>query len=160
MGAAFAHHVEVVDLVELIRASAHYVPDFALVARVDGAVVGFVMISGADLVSDDGARHDVLTLSPLAVAPARQGRGIGRALVRAALAAADEAGAGLVLLEGSPKYYGPLGFSPAADAGISMPLPDWAPPEAAQVYRLRNYDPSVRGRMVYPPAFIATGAGR
>jgi putative acetyltransferase len=160
VGAAFAHHAEVVDLVELIRASPHYVPEFALVARVEGEVAGFVMISGAPLVSDDGTQHDVLTLSPLAVAPVRQGHGIGAALVRASLAAADDAGAGLVLLEGSPKYYGRLGFTPAADAGITVPLPAGVAPEAAQIYRLREYDPSVRGRLVYPPAFIETGAGR
>lgn len=160
VGTAFAHHREVVDLVELIRASPHYVPEFALVARIDSFVVGFVMISGVPLETDDGTRHPALTLSPLAVTPDHQGRGIGAALVRAALAAADDAGAGLVLLEGSPKYYGRLGFTPAADAGITVPLPDGVPPEAAQIYRLRNYDSAVRGRMVYPSAFLETGAGR
>jgi putative acetyltransferase len=37
-------------------------------------------------------------------------------------------------------------------------LPDWAPPEAAQIYRLRNYDPAIRGQVVYPPAFDAATA--
>ena len=160
VGTAFAHHPEVVDLVELIRASPHYVPHFALVARVEGEVAGFGMISGAPLVAVDGTQHGVLTLSPLAVTPARQGSGIGAALVRACLAAADDAGAGLVLLEGSPTYYGRLGFTPAAEAGITVPLPDGVPTDAAQIYRLANYDPSVRGRMVYPRAFLETGAGR
>lgn len=160
VGAAFAHHPEVVELVELIRASPHYVPDLALVARVDGEVAGFVMISRVPVEDEDGTHRPALTLSPLAVAPARQGRGVGAALVRASLAAADAAGASLVLLEGSPKYYGRLGFTPAEDAGITVPLPDSVPSEAAQVYRLRNYDPAVRGRMIYPPAFITTGAGR
>ena len=31
--------------------------------------------------------------------------------------------------------------------------PEWASPEAAQVLRLRNYDPAIRGLVVYPPAF-------
>jgi putative acetyltransferase len=59
------------------------------------------------------------------------------------------------VLEGSPVYYGRFGFEPSADYGIHLPLPDWAPPEAAQVLRLRNYDPSIRGHVVYPPAFDA-----
>ncbi|MEY2405696.1 MAG: putative acetyltransferase, partial [Acidimicrobiaceae bacterium] len=37
--------------------------------------------------------------------------------------------------------------------GIRIDLPSWASPEAAQVLRLRSYDPSIRGRVVYPPAF-------
>lgn len=99
--------------------------------------------------------HDVLTLSPLAVAPEQQRHGIGSALVREVLAAAARTSAPLVTLEGSPAYYGRLGFGPAADAGIGMRLPDWAPREAAQVYRLPGYRPEVRGRLIYPPAFDA-----
>jgi hypothetical protein len=34
-----------------------------------------------------------------------------------------------------------------------MDLPDWAAPEAAQLRRLTNYDPSITGRVVYPAAF-------
>ena len=37
--------------------------------------------------------------------------------------------------------------------GIEIALPDWAAPEAAQVMRLSKYDPSLTGRVVYPPAF-------
>jgi putative acetyltransferase len=159
VGAAFAHHPEVADLPGLIRASPHYVAEFALVARAAGRVVGFVMISGVQLVADDGTTHDALTLSPLAVAPTHQRRGIGVALVRAVLSAADAAGAGLVTLEGDPRYYGPLGFTYAPDSGVSIPMPD-SRRAGAQVYRLRNYDPAVRGRLVYPPAFPAVGAGR
>ncbi len=158
--AAFAHHQEVADLVELIRASPEYVPALALVARVSGAVTGFVMLSHASLVGDSGERHRILTLSPLAVAPAFQGRGIGSALVRAGLAAAERAGEPLVVLEGSPRYYPRFGFTDCRDFGIVIELPEWAPPEAGMAYRLPNYDPALRGRVVYPPAFAATGSGR
>jgi putative acetyltransferase len=149
---AFATQAVVPELVELIRASPQYVPELALVARVGPTVAGFVMLSHAELVAADG-RHDVLTLSPLAVAPEFQRRGIGADLVRAGLAAADATGAGLVILEGSPTYYGRLGFTDARTAGVTIDLPDWAPVEAAQVYRLAAYDSTVHGRLVYPPAF-------
>ena len=66
---------------------------------------------------------------------------------------AEAAGEPLVVLEGNPAFYGPLGFEPAAGYGIELPLPSWAPPEAAQVMRLRAYDAGVRGRVVYPAAF-------
>ena len=44
-----------------------------------GEVVGFVMASGAELLDGLGTSHRVLTLSPLAVAPHRQGAGVGGA---------------------------------------------------------------------------------
>jgi putative acetyltransferase len=154
---AFDHHPSVADLVDLIRASSQYAAELSLVARTSGDVVGFVMLSHADVVEPSGARHDVLTLSPLAVAPDLHRRGIGSALVRAGLTAADETGAGLVTLEGSPTYYGRLGFRFAPDFGITIDLPEWAPPQAAQVHPLTSYDPTVRGRLEYPPAFAAIG---
>lgn len=110
---AFAPRDEVAAMVRAIRASPRYRPGLAMVARVDERVAGFVMVSGTDLVDDDGARHEVLTLTPLAVAPEYHGRGIGSALVRAVLAEADRQGEPLVVLEGSPIYYGRLGFTPA-----------------------------------------------
>lgn len=153
VAAAFRSAAEA-DLVERIRASPEYLPDGALVAvDDDGAVVGHVMVSGATLTSDDGTRRAIVMLSPLAVAPDRQGQGIGGALVRAALDVADARGEPFVVLEGSPVYYSRFGFQPAASHDITLPLPDWAAPEAAQVARLTNDDPAFRGRVVYPAAF-------
>jgi putative acetyltransferase len=157
--AAFVDQPVVVDLVELIRASPEYVPELALVARVSEDVVGFVMLSHASLVSDAGERHRILTLSPLAVAPAWQGRGIGSALVRAGLDAAERLGEPLVVLEGSPRYYPRFGFRDSREFGIVIQLPAWAPPEAGMVYRLPGYHPRLRGRVVYPPAFAVLETG-
>ena len=152
---AFHEHVTVADMVAAIRTSPQYEPDLALVARRSGDVVGFVMISHATLADDDGTRRDVLTLSPLAVDPAHEREGIGSALVRAVLDAAQARTdlPRLVTLEGSPFYYGRLGFEFAPDHGVTFDLPDWAPPEAAQVYLLEGYDGAPRGRVEYPPAF-------
>ncbi|NIZ93621.1 ribosomal protein S18-alanine N-acetyltransferase [Kineococcus rubinsiae] len=70
---------------ELAQPSRRY-----LVADADGVVVGYggVMVAGADA--------DVQTLG---VAPAGQGRGTGRRLLRALLAAAAGAGATRIVLE-------------------------------------------------------------
>jgi putative acetyltransferase len=139
-------------LVERIRASPNFVPELSLVAERRGHVVGHVMISYVAL--DDGdAQHRIASLSPLAVAPDAQEQGIGAALVREVTDRADARGEPLVVLEGSPKYYGRFGFEHSVPLGIEILLPAWAPPEAAQVLRLRRYDPSLRGRVAYPPAF-------
>ncbi|GAA4360152.1 GNAT family N-acetyltransferase [Angustibacter luteus] len=150
--AAFDHHQGVADMVDAIRVSPNFVPDASLVARLDGEVVGHVMLSYVTLV-DGEVRHRVLSLSPLAVAPAVQRRGVGSALVPAALAVGEARGEPLVVLEGSPVYYGRFGFVDSRPLGITLDLPDGAPREAGQVYRLTAYDPTVRGHLVYPPAF-------
>lgn len=152
---AFVNRPEVAAMVAAIRASPRYRPGLALVARVDQHVVGFVMLSGTDLIDHDGARREILTLTPLAVVAEFERRGIGSALVRAALSEADRRGEPLVVLEGSPRYYGRLGFEFASAHGIQLDLPDWAPPEAAQVFPLSGYDPRIRGRVEYPPAIAA-----
>lgn len=139
-------------LVDAIRASEEYLPSLALVATLGGAVVGHVMVSGARLI-DGGTTHDIGVLAPLAVAPAQHRRGIGGALVRAVIAGGDALGLPLIVLEGSPAYYGRFGFEPAAAFGIGITLPDWAPAEAGQVCRLAAYRPDLRGLVQYPATF-------
>ncbi|MET0902103.1 MAG: N-acetyltransferase, partial [Acidimicrobiales bacterium] len=92
-------------------------------------------------------------LSPLAVAPDHQSGGIGGELVRTACRLAGDAGEALVVLEGSPTYYGRFGFEPSTTYGIELPIPDWAPREASQVLWLGPVDPTMTGRVVYSSAF-------
>lgn len=144
--------VEHAQLVDAIRASKNFIPELSLVAEVDDQIVGHVMISYV-IVRDGDVDRLVPSLSPLAVVPEFQRRGIGKALVAQVTARADARGEPLVVLEGDPNYYGRLGFEPAAAHGITIALPSWAPPQAAQVMRLRHDDASIRGHVVYPPAF-------
>lgn len=140
------------DLVEAIRASDEYIGHLALVAQLDDENVGHVMISGARLCNGRESRPIVM-LSPLAVAPAHQRCGIGSMLVREVTRLADQRGEPLVVLEGSPAYYQRFGFVHALRYGIKIDLPDWAPPEAAQVLPLSSYDLSLTGQVTYPAAF-------
>jgi putative acetyltransferase len=153
--AAFDRRAEAL-LVERIRTSDRYRPAYTLVAEDGGAVVGHVMVSDVDLVAGDSSRR-ILSLSPLAVEPTRHGRGIGSALVRAVVARVGADGHPLIVLEGSPAYYARFGFEDARRHGIRFHLPDWAPPDAGQVLRLRAYDRSITGDVRYPPAFDGLG---
>jgi putative acetyltransferase len=149
--AAFGSDAEA-RLVDAIRASDEFVPALSLVAVSDGRIVGHVMVSHVGL-HDGRTIRSVASLSPLAVAPELHGQGIGGALVRAVVARSEELGEPMVVLEGAPAYYGRFGFEPATACGVHIDLPSWAPPEAAQVVRLRGYDVAWRGQIVYPPAF-------
>ncbi len=154
VAAAFGRSAEA-DLVERIRQSSGYIPELSLVAEIGGIIVGHVMISSASLRHESGERS-IAMLSPLAVDPTVQRCGIGSALVEAAAALADQAGEAFVVLEGSPSYYRRLGFEPASRYGMTLPLPDWAPSEAARVLPLTGFDPrdpTITGTVIYPPAF-------
>lgn len=151
VAAAFTSDVEA-KLVDDIRSDPCYRPELALVAEEDGEIVGHVMINHAEL-HDGETVHRIAMLSPLAVAPARQKDGIGSALVRGAVARTDALGDPVMVLEGSPAYYPRFGFVDARTLGITIHLPDWAPPEAGQALPLSAYDPALRGTVVYPPPF-------
>ena len=148
---AFGKQAEA-TLVERIRASDRYRPDYALVAELDDAVVGHVMVSDVDLVDGD-TRRRILSLVAARRRARPPDRGIGSALVRDVAARVDADGHPLIVLEGSPVYYARFGFEDARNHGIRIHLPDWAPAEAGQVLRLAAHDPAITGAVVYPPAF-------
>lgn len=110
-------------------------------------VVGHVGISHAWL-DARSERVDVLVLSPLSVAPARQRRGVGAALLAAAVAEADRLGSPYLVLEGDPGYYTRQGFVPASAYGVEAPSPR-IPGPAFQLVTLSAHEAWMTGRVVY-----------
>ena len=97
----------------------------ALVAR-DGAghVIGTVRLWNIEAgVSREGQAVDALLLGPLAVDCAHEGKGIGAALMRAALLEARKRGHGAVLLVGDAPYYERFGFFADKTQHLVMPGP-------------------------------------
>jgi putative acetyltransferase len=142
--------ITVADLWDELAARPRYV---SYVAESDGDLVGHVGLSWG-WVDTRERLVDVLVLSPLSVAPHRQRRGVGRALVARAVEAADRLGSPVLFLEGDPRYYSRLGLVEASPHGftppsVRIPLP------AFQCVLLSAYDPSVVGALVYPEAFWA-----
>lgn len=80
-------------------------------------------------------RSPAILLGPLAVEPALQGQGYGKALVRHSLSEAKRQGHALCVVIGAPGYYEPFGFVSAPAAGLVMPGP--VAPERFQVLALR-----------------------
>lgn len=141
----------VAELVAALRRSEWWVEGLSLTAVRDGELVGYVLFTHA-LVDAPTALVEVLVLSPLAVAPAHQGVGIGSALVREGLARVTKRSEPLVFLEGSPRYYPRFGFRPATPLGFVRPSTR-IPEPAFMVYPLPSYEPSITGALVYPDAF-------
>lgn len=147
---AFADDGRVAGLASALLARADR-PGIALVAELDGRVVGHVQLSRG-WIDAPRALVDVLVLSPLGVLPGLQRRGIGRALCTAALLAAGRAGAPAVFLEGDPAYYSWLGWERAAEYGLIAPS-DRIPEAAFQVMLLPAREPWMTGAVVYNDTF-------
>ncbi len=93
-------------------------------AEAQGRLVGAAIFTRLAFPQDD--RHAVL-LSPLAVAPDRQRRGVGGAILRHALAALAARGVDVALTYGDPDYYARTGFAPVTEEQVRPPLPLSAP---------------------------------
>ncbi|MER7175117.1 GNAT family N-acetyltransferase [Streptomyces mesophilus] len=150
---AFGDGDRVPGLVEALRVAEAPLAPMSFVAVVDERVVGHVLLSATRL---DAPRRivDVLTLSPLGVAPRFQRQGIGTRLIAHALEAAESQGVPLVFLEGSPHYYGTRGFESAGAAGFRSPSLR-IPEPAFQVARLSAHEPWMTGTFVYSETFWA-----
>lgn len=121
-------------MVERLRRSAAFVPVLSLVAERDGVLAGHLLLTRAWIRDRDGA-VETLALAPLSVAPAHQGRGVGRRLVEAAHARAEALGFGSVVLVGPPGYYRRFGYEPLSRYPITLPFV--APPEQGMILPLR-----------------------
>ena len=145
------HGLVVADLVDTLRETITPKDGLSLVAGHDGQIVGHVMFTRSLL---DAPRRlvEVHVLSPLAVMPGYQKRGIGSALVRQGLETLARRAVPLVFLEGDPGYYSRFGFAPGGDLGFRKPslrIPD----DAFQAIRLPEHEPWMTGTLVYAEPF-------
>lgn len=102
-------------LVERLRADGDVL--FELVSEADGAVSGHILFSR--LYADRAEMF--AALAPLAVQPALQRTGVGKALVDAALKHARDFGAHGVIVLGHPDYYPKFGFAAETAANVRSP---------------------------------------
>ncbi len=141
----------VATLKDALVASPAGVDGLSFVAVADDAVIGYVLYTRNVL---DAPRRivDVLVLSPVAVAPAHQGQGLGSELIRRTLDSLADSEFPLVFLEGSPLFYSRFGFVAAGDLGFRKPslrIPD----AAFQVLALHGREPWMTGTLVYDQVF-------
>lgn len=93
-----------------LRQSPDFIPSLSLVAEWDGALVGHIAYSVANIALGEGGTQAVLSFGPISVRPQHQRTGVGGALIRHSLGIAREQGASAVCIYGDPRYYGRFGF--------------------------------------------------
>lgn len=145
--AAFPESGEAKLLRELFAAR-EYLPELSLVAEARGELLGHVITTRAWI-----GRSGSLGLGPMAVLPEYQNQGVGSALMRATIAAANTMGEPSIVLLGSTEYYPRFGFAPADSLGIISPDPSWG--SHFMALALESFVRGVHGHFVYPQPFNA-----
>ncbi len=102
-----------------IRKAKNFMPALDFVAVEDGVIVGNILFTHSSIICAGGRAIKTATFGPFSVLPARQGCGIGRALVEHAKKAAQAMGIPAFIIYGDPDYYCRLGFKHAKDFNIS-----------------------------------------
>ena len=142
VAAAFGREAEA-TLVDQLRGADAWLADLALVATdAVGLIRGFAALTQ---ITVDG--RPALALAPVAVSPDWQRRGAGTALVHEGIRRAVVRGERLILVLGSPAYYGRFGFVPAIALGITGPYGGAG--DAFQALVLAGSAPAPTGRAVY-----------
>lgn len=98
------------------------IPRLSFAAVEKGALVGSIQCWPVALAGDDGTNMPMVMVGPVAVSPARQNVGIGRALMWKAIEAAQADGEPLMLI-GDPEYYDQFGFDADATGQWRLPGP-------------------------------------
>lgn len=96
-------------------------PVLSLLAFINNEPVGHVLFTRVWLDSAPSLKLSIL--APLAVVPAKQKQGIGKALVKHGLQVLTEGGTDLVFVLGHPEYYPRFGFRPAGIVGFEATYP-------------------------------------
>ena len=109
----------VANLVEAIRGAPGYDSDLALVAELDGVIIGHVMFTPIQIESDSG-HTPAMTLAPLAVHPTWHSQGVGTLLGKYGLELLREQGHQIVTVIGHSTYYPRFGFTQSVPLGIDM----------------------------------------
>jgi putative acetyltransferase len=118
----------------------------SLVAPANGAVCGHIAFTICGI---EAAPDKVALLAPLAVLPAAQKQGIGRALIQAGFERLERVGVDCVCVLGDPAYYGRFGFAREERIETPYPLPaEWR--DAWQSVTLGDGSAALAGTLSVP----------
>ena len=116
--------IDVVALVEEIRASRYYIPELSFVAELEGKIVGHFLFSRFPLsptrqgTSEMGNTADIAMLAPVAVHADYFRQGIGSTMLTLGIQKVREHGFKGITVEGDYHFYNRLGFRTSSEFGI------------------------------------------
>jgi putative acetyltransferase len=144
---------EEADTVDRIRGEAPAGWQSLVATDHHGRIVGHLLMSPCPVVDTEGAvLGEVIAIGPVAVLPELQFRGVGSALMTAAIGLALARAVPALVLLGYPSYYPRFGFAPARAQGLEPPAAAW-PDQAWMARRLPAWTDDLRGTVHYPEAF-------
>ena len=108
-----------------VREGTDWLPGLSFAALdEDGRLAGTIQCWPVAMTDEAGRAHPMIMVGPVAVMPGQQGRGYGKALMTASLAAIDPRAPLPQVMIGDPEYYGRFwGFTNAWTGGWKMPGP-------------------------------------
>ena len=109
----------------MIRDGMPWLPELSFGMRdEDGRLIGSLQSWPVALVHADGGRTPLIMVGPVAVDPAVQGTGHGRAMMDAVVAAARAQNSAPLMMIGDPEYYGRFfGFDAGMTGAWDLPGP-------------------------------------
>ncbi|TAE84227.1 MAG: N-acetyltransferase [Bacteroidetes bacterium] len=99
-----------------------FIPELSLVAVHHKTIVGHILFTKINIISNNGNVNESLALAPLSVRPMFQKKGIGGQLIKKGLEVAKELGYKSVIVLGHQQYYPKFGFQPAHKWHINAPF--------------------------------------
>ncbi len=107
-------------LAHVLRTHADFIPQLDYVCELDGQVIANVMYTRSRLVDEKGRDEEFLTFGPVAVLPAFQRRGIGKALLERTFDEAARMGYWAIVIFGDPQNYVARGFQSCKKRNICL----------------------------------------
>lgn len=139
------------DLLPLLRELSQEGPAvLSLVGIIESSLVGHIVFTTCSVT---GSIDKVALLGPLAVAPAWQRKGIGKAIVSTGLKWLENDNVTYVCVLGDPAYYSRFGFKPETHVAPPYPLPaEWR--DAWQSISLLGASPPQPGKLCVPQPWL------
>lgn len=106
--------------VHMMRAHKDFVPELAFVLLKDDEIIGNVMYAKCHLLSEDGAKKEILSMGPICVLPKYQRKGGSRLLLEHSFEKAKAMGYDVVINFGNPGNYVSRGYMSCKHKNVSL----------------------------------------
>lgn len=154
-GEVLSNHDEHI-LVNNLRKSPYYIKELALVAEVEGEILGYILFTKIQINSQIARQTEnptLLALAPVAVHPKFQKKGIGANLINAGERIATNLNYPGCIVLGHDSYYPRFGYIEAAKYQI---YPDFSVPSQNFMAKefVKDGFKNISGTVVYPEVFF------